>query len=765
MPEENVGETKFAANETEKSAGLENPVSSVLPTPVEIALICLATAARVAGLPVDPEGLLRAFPSRDTDAIPIILLRAAKKIGLKAKKISTSLERIDKLPQPSLLLCPDGDVFVLLRAEPPAESQDNPETDTKAAGSALKSGKVMLFHPREKRPFVWTFEQLSEKWDGIAMPLTKRFSFSELSRKFGIGWFLPVILRFKKHLSEVFIGSFFLQTFGLITPLFSQVIIDKVLVHKGISTLDILVLGLVIINVFEMILGVTRTYLFSHTTNRVDVILGSKLFKHLLALPLPYFEARTVGTTIARVRELDTIRSFITGTALTVVLDLIFTVVFIAVMFYYSPKLTLISLAALPFFIALSVIVTPIIRERLNKKFECNAASQSYLVEMVSGIQTVKSLAIEPQLNNRWEGLLANYVKASFRAGFMSSAAGSTAQLIQKSSSLAILWFGARMVMNGDFTVGQLIAFQMLSGRVTEPILRLATLWQDFQQVRLSIERLGDVLNFPAEPDSSPGRSSLGRISGRIEFDHVGFRYRLDGSPILDDINLTVEPGTTVGIIGRSGSGKSTLTKLVQRFYVPLQGRVLVDGTDLAQVDPVWLRRQIGVVLQENFLFAGTVRDNIAVVDTAAPLEKVIAAAKLAGAHDFILELPDGYDTPVGERGASLSGGQRQRIAIARTLMTDPRILIFDEATSALDYESERIIQKNLRNICKGRTVFIIAHRLSTVRSADYIISMDRGRIVERGTHDELLATDGLYSFLHTQQNLLGDPGEIGKAS
>jgi subfamily B ATP-binding cassette protein HlyB/CyaB len=427
------------------------------------------------------------------------------------------------------------------------------------------------------------------------------------------------------------------------------------------------------------------------------------------------------------------------------------------VMFWYSPKLTLISLAAMPFFIALSVIVTPILRERLNKKFACNAESQSYLVEMVSGIQTVKSLAIEPQLNNRWEGLLSNYVHSSFKAGFLSSWAGSTAHLIQKSASLAILWFGARMVMNGDFTVGQLIAFQMFSGRVTEPILRLATLWQDFQQARLSIERLGDVLNFPAEPDISPGRSSLGRIKGKIQFEHIGFRYRLDGPPILDDINLAIEPGTTVGIVGRSGSGKSTLTKLVQRFYMPAQGRMLVDGIDLSQVDPVWLRRQIGVVLQENFLFSGSIRDNIAAVDTAASLEKVISAAKIAGAHDFILELPDGYDTQVGERGASLSGGQRQRIAIARTLMTDPRILIFDEATSSLDYESERIIQKNLKSICKGRTVFIIAHRLSTVRGADFIIAMDKGRIIEQGTHEQLLKRNGLYSFLNRQQELLGD--------
>jgi subfamily B ATP-binding cassette protein HlyB/CyaB len=653
--------------------------------------------------------------------------------------------------------------MVLLRVETASPAH---ESEDESVSEAEKKGRVILFHPRDKHPFAWSFGQFSEKWEGDAIPLAKRFSFGDLSKKFGIGWFLPVILRFRKHLSEVFIGSFFLQTLGLITPLFSQVIIDKVLVHKGLSTLDILVLGLVIINIFEMALTVTRTYLFSHTTNRVDVILGAKLFHHLLALPLPYFEARTVGTTIARVRELESIRSFITGTALTVVLDLIFTVVFIAVMFWYSPKLTLISLAAMPFFVALSVIVTPILRERLNKKFACNAESQSYLVEMVSGIQTVKSLAIEPQLNHRWEGLLANYVRASFRSGFLGSLAGSTAHLIQKTSSLAILWFGARMVMKGNFTVGQLIAFQMLSGRVTEPILRLATLWQDFQQVRLSIERLGDVLNFPAEPDSSPGRSSLGKIKGKIEIEHVEFRYRLDGPPILDDISLTVEPGMTIGIVGRSGSGKSTLTKLIQRFYMPAQGRIMIDGVDLAQVDPVWLRRQIGVVLQENFLFNGSIRDNIAIIDTAASLEKVISAAKLAGAHEFILELPDGYDTPVGERGASLSGGQRQRIAIARTLMTDPRILIFDEATSALDYESERIIQGNLRGICKGRTVFIIAHRLSTVRASDFIITMDKGRIAEKGTHEALLKSNGLYSFLHRQQELLGDmgagyPGEL----
>lgn len=745
MDEEEHKDRRFT-NGAEGAGASENAQASApSSSEAESALLSLAVAAQIAGIPASPETLFRAFPPQDTLSVSMLLLRAAKKIGFKAKETATTVDRLDRLPRPTLLFLSGGRTHVLLGAE------------CREPGK----GRVMLLDPAKKTPYLLDFEALSEQWDGRAIPLVRRFSVEALNKKFGIGWFLPVVIRFKKHLAEVFVGSFFLQAFGLITPLFSQVIIDKVLVHKGLSTLDILVLGLVIINVFEMILSVTRTYLFSHTTNRVDVILGSKLFRHLLALPLPYFEARTVGVTIARVRELETIRSFITGTALTVVLDLLFTVVFIAVMFFYSPKLTLISLLAMPFFIALSVLVTPVLRERLNRKFACNAESQSYLVEMVTGIQTVKSLAIEPQLNGRWEGVLANYVRASFRAGFLGALASSVAQLIQKSSGLAVLWFGARMVMLGEFTVGQLIAFQMLAGRVTEPILRLATLWQDFQQVRLSIERLGDILNFPAEPDSSPGRSSFGRIQGKVEFENVGFRYRLDGPPVLEDIRLTVEPGSTVGIVGRSGSGKSTLTKLVQRFYVPTVGRLMIDGVDLAQVDPAWLRRQTGVVLQENFLFAGSVRDNIAAVDTAASLDRVIAAAKLAGAHDFILELPEGYDTQVGERGASLSGGQRQRIAIARTLMTDPRILIFDEATSALDYESERIIQKNLRGICRGRTVFIIAHRLSTIRGADVIVVMDRGRIVERGTHDELMDKNGLYRFLDRQQHLLGSLEEM----
>lgn len=582
--------------------------------------------------------------------------------------------------------------------------------------------------------------------------MARRFSIKNLEQEFNFSWFIPVVLKFKRLFLEVFLISFFLQCFGLITPLFSQVIIDKVLVHKGLTTLDILALGLLFINSFEGILGVLRSYLFSHTTNRVDVILGTKLFQHLLALPIQYFETRRVGDTIARVRELENVRQFLTGNTITIVLDLFFCSAFIIVMFFYSVKLSLITLCALPFFIALSLFVTPVLRKRLDRKFSCNSEVQSYLVEAVTGISTVKSLAIEPQFNHRWEGTLANYVKASFDTTILSNIAGSTAQYIQKISSLAILWNGAHLVMEKDLTIGQLIAFQMFAGRVVDPVLRLANVWQEFQQIRLSIERLGDILNCPSEPMFNPNKTLLPPLIGKVEFDNVSFRYRLDGPAILADINLLIEPGKTIGIVGRSGSGKSTLTKLIQRLYIPENGRVLIDGIDLAQIEPAWLRRQIGVVMQENYLFNGSIRDNIAAVDPGASMDRIMQVSKLAGAHEFILELPDGYDTNVGERGSTLSGGQRQRVAIARTLLINPRILIFDEATSALDYQSEKIIQRNLKQICKGRTVFIIAHRLSTVRHAHEIIVLERGKIIEKGTHAELLNHKGMYCNLHMQQ-------------
>jgi subfamily B ATP-binding cassette protein HlyB/CyaB len=553
-------------------------------------------------------------------------------------------------------------------------------------------------------------------------------------------------------LSEVLVASFFLQIFALVSPLFFQVVIDKVLVHQSLRTLDVLVAGLVAISVFEVVLGILRTHLFSHTTNRIDVELGARLFHHLLALPLAYFQARRVGDTVARVRELENLRNFITGSALTLVIDLFFTSVFLVLMAFYSPLLTWIVLASFPFYIAISAGATPLFRYRLDQKFKRGAENQSFLVESVTGVETLKSMAVEPQMQRRWEEQLAGYVAASFRVISLGNVASQGVQLVNKLNTAALLYFGATLVIDGNLTVGELVAFNMLAARVTAPVLRLAQLWQDFHQARLSVTRLGDILNTTAEPTYSPGRAALPAIRGEVTFEHVGFRYRIDGPQVLHDVSLKIPAGQIVGIVGSSGSGKSTLGKLIQRLYLPESGRVLVDGIDLAAVDPSWLRRQVGVVLQDNILFNRSVRDNIALADPALSMERVIAAAKLAGAHDFVLELQDGYDTVIGERGATLSGGQRQRIAIARALTTNPRILIFDEATSALDYESERIIQHNMREITAGRTVLIIAHRLSTVRMADRIVTIERGRLVEDGSHEQLIGTGGRYATLHRVQ-------------
>ena len=658
------------------------------------------------------------------------MLRCAKDLGLKARACRTDWSRLGSTPLPAIATLRDGGFLVVAKA-----AED----------------KVLVQSPA-LRPALMTRDELISVWDGQLILMTRRAGLSDITRRFDIAWFLGAIYKYRHLLGEVLVASFFLQLFGLVSPLFFQVVIDKVLVHRSLGTLDVLVLGLVAISVFETVLGILRTYLFAHTTNRIDVELGARLFRHLLALPMAYFQARRVGDSVARVRELENIRNFLTSSALTLVIDLFFTFVFLGVMFFYSPLLTWIVLGSFPFYIAISAGVTPLFRRRLDEKFRRGAENQAFLVESVTGIETLKALAVEPQMQRRWEEQLAGYVGASFQVLSLGNSASQVVQLVSKVATASILYCGAKLVIDGSLSVGELVAFNILAGRVSAPVLRLAQIWQDFHQARLSIARLGDILNTTAEPTYSAGRARLPAIRGDIKIDHVSFRYRVDGQQVLHDVSFEVPAGQTVGIVGPSGSGKSTFAKLVQRLYVPERGRVLVDGMDLAMADAAWLRRQIGVVLQENVLFNRSVRDNIALADPAMPMERVIAAAQLAGAHEFILELTEGYDTVVGERGSTLSGGQRQRIAIARALVTDPRILIFDEATSALDYESERIIQQNMKEIAKGRTVLVIAHRLSTVRTADRIITLDRGRLVEDGSHDTLIKIGGRYASLHRLQ-------------
>jgi len=693
------------------------------------ALEALAVVARLHQVPADAAAMLHQLGKGHNDEVGVDdVLLCAKALGLKAKRSRSSAERLPHCPLPALALMRDGSVSVLAQAD---------------AQRVL----VQSFGKSETRPLIEPLEAFREKWTGELVLIASRASLAGELAKFDFSWFIPSMVRHRKLLGEVLLVSVFLQLFALVSPLFFQVVMDKVLVHRGVSTLNVLIVGLVVIVVFESILTVLRSYVFSHTTSRIDVELGAKLYRHLLNLPLAYFQARRVGDSVARVRELENIRSFLTGNALTLVLDVLFSVVFIGVMLLYSVPLTLIVLASLPLYVLLSVLVVPVLRARLQEKFARGAENQAMLVESVTGVQTVKAGALEPAFARRWDNQLAAYVAASFRTQTLASFANEGVSLIGKLVNAATLWYGAHLVMEGKLTVGMFVAFNMFAGRVAQPIMRLAQMWADFQQTGISIQRLGDILNTRTEVPPSTA-AQLPHLQGRITFDQVHFRYRPEAPPVLKGVSLDIRAGEVIGVVGRSGSGKSTLTKLMQRLYVPEQGRVLVDGIDISLIDAAQLRRQVGVVLQENFLFNRSVRENIAVADPAAPIAAVIQAATLAGAHQFISELPEGYDTVVGEQGAGLSGGQRQRIAIARALFTNPRILIFDEATSALDYESEEILQSNMSAICRGRTVVVIAHRLSAVRRAHRIVSMDKGQIVEQGTHDELLQRNGVYAHL-----------------
>lgn len=690
------------------------------------ALQALCAVARAHRIAADPATLAHQLGLSPADGADIhLLLRAARHLGLKARRSSPPIERLAMTPLPALVQVRDEEGqthwMVLARCDAQRVLLHDPAA-TPAVPSAIEP-----------------FDDFARQWTGELILVASRASLAAEVAKFDFSWFVPSLVKYRRLLGEVLAISFILQLLALVSPLFFQVVMDKVLVHRGLTTLDVIVIGLVVVVVFESVLNGLRSHVFSHTTSRIDVELGARLFRHLVQLPLAYFQARRIGDSVARVRELENIRSFLTGNALTVVLDVLFSVVFIGVMLFYSTSLTLIVLVGLPLYFGLSLAIVPILRLRLDQKFARGAENQALLVETVGGIQTVKTTALEPVFSRHWDEQLAAYVSASFKTQSLASWGHEGISLIGKLVNAATLWWGAHLVMDNQLSVGQFVAFNMFAQRVAQPIMRMAQLWTDFQQTGISMARLGDILDTRTEVAPSAA-AQLPTLKGHVTLDQLSFRYRPEAPPVLQGVHLDVRPGEVIGIVGRSGSGKSTLTRLIQRLYTPEQGRVLVDGIDIGLVDAAQLRRQVGVVLQENVLFNRSVRENIAIADPAAPIEAVMEAARLAGAHPFISELPEGYDTVVGEQGASLSGGQRQRIAIARALFAQPRILIFDEATSALDYESEAVVQRNMAHICRGRTVFIIAHRLSAVRHAHRIIVMDKGAIVEEGAHEALLA-------------------------
>ena len=733
------------------------PPAPAQPATLDTGLITLLMMAEFHGLVADKAKLQHEYGHAPFDNIT--LLNAAKSLGFTTKLVQHPPERLHKAPLPCIAIDQQGQFFILAKVD---TGQADPATEAatgrmpKAKATLVPEGiqpdktRLLIQRPGEP-PQVLSWVAFTGMWSGELIFLTSKASFAGDMARFDFTWFIPAVVKYRKLLGEVLLVSLVLQLIGLITPMFFQVVMDKVLVNHAMQTLNVIAIGLLCATVFEVLLSGIRTYVFAHTSSKIDVELGARLFRHLMALPMGYFQSRRVGDSVARIRELENIRSFLTGNAMTLVLDLMFSVVFIAVMLWYSPKLTLIVAISIPVYIALSLFFTPILRTRLNEKFNRGAENQSFLVETISGIDTVKAMAVEPRWQQKWEKQLAGYVAAGLSTTHIATIASNSVMLVSKLVTVGIMWMGASLVIDGKLTVGELIAFNMLAGQVSNPILRLAQLWNDFQQVGISMSRLGDILNARTEVEGNKTR--IPRLQGSIEFDQVSFRYRPDAPDVIRSMQLQIRPGEVIGIVGRSGSGKSTLTKLVQRLYVPDRGRVLIDGQDIAIIDTASLRHQIGVVLQENMLFNRSVRDNIALANPTAPIEHIMQAAKLAGAHDFIAELPEGYDTIVGEHGTGLSGGQRQRIAIARALISNPRILIFDEATSALDYESEKIIQDNMRHICQGRTVLIIAHRLSAVRDANRIIVMERGQIAEMGSHAELLRNPkGIYRHLYDLQ-------------
>ena len=570
---------------------------------------------------------------------------------------------------------------------------------------------------------------------------------------FNLSWFWSAIKKYKLVLAQVLLASFIVQLFTLGNPLLIQVIIDKVISQRSLDTLQVLGIALLFVTLLEGILGSLKTFLFAETTNRIDQKLGSEVIDHLLRLPLGYFDKRPVGELGSRIDELEKIREFLTGQALSTILDAVFSLIYILVMFIYSSFLTIIALIVVPIQVAITLIGAPLFRRQYRQSAEENAKTKSHLVEVITSIQTVKSQNIETISRWKWQKLYSKYISRTFERTISGTLINQLSQVLQKISQLLVLWVGATLVLKGQLTLGQLIAFRIISSYVTQPLLRLSSIWQNIQELKVSLERLGDVIDTPQESNEiDKQKISMPPVAGKVIFEDVVFSFTKSNRNILNKVSFEIDKGQFVGIVGESGSGKSTLMKLLSRLYSPKEGSIKIDGYDIDKVELYSLRRQIGIVPQEPILFSGTVLENIALTQSDADNDEIVRAAKLAEAHEFIMKLPNGYSTDVGERGSSLSGGQRQRIALARTLLSKPKILILDEATSALDYNTENKVCNNLIKALKDNTVFFITHRLATVRNSSLILVMHDGKLDEMGTHKQLLKNKGRYFALESQQ-------------
>ena len=654
----------------------------------------------------------------------------AESIGLQTQLLEVKAEAVSRLESPLLVRWGNG-LAVIYRTH---------------------SKHVVLGIPAVGNQQL-SLEEFKEQWGDEGEVLTLHVSALTPQRKFGFRWFLPALRQHRTVLIEVLLASFFVQLFGLVNPLLIQQVIDKVIINNSTSALTLLGSLLVVFAIFEGMLLCLRTFLFIDTTNRIDLALGTRIIDHLLRLPLNYFDRRPVGEVSNRIAELEKIRGFLTGTALTTILDAVFALLYIVVMLVYSWQLTLLTLAVVPVLVALTWVVSPIVRDQLQNRAVANARTQSHLVEVLSSMMTVKAQNIELRSRWKWQDLYTDFVAEGFDNILLGTTANTFAGFLNKLSSLLVIWGGAALVVGGDLTLGELIAFRIIAGYVTAPLLRMTSIWQNVQEVSLSLERLSDVIDTPQEaPPDNASRIVMPPIEGKVEFQNISFRYKPSSPLLIDGLNLSIPRGAFVAVVGTSGSGKSTLTKLLARLYSPEKGTVLVDDIDIYKVELYSLRRQIGIVPQETVLFDGSIEENITLTNPEATTEEIMEAATVAGAHDFIMELPAGYSTQVGERGAGLSGGQRQRIAIARTILQKPRMLIMDEATSALDYQTERVVSENLMRHLRGCTVLFITHRLTSIVNADLIVCMGSGAVLEVGTHDQLMANRGPYYALFRQQ-------------
>jgi len=704
------------------------------------ALDCLSKVATHHGVDLPVERLLHAYALDGTPVSANLLLRMAKEAGLRAQSTRMDWSALFRLGEayPALVPLTNGNWILVLAA---GQGPDGVES-------------VKVFDPlaeRQDEALIVDRDMFCSRWKGEAILIKREQAPADGQRVFGLRWFVPELLRQWRLFTDVAIAAILLYALGLALPIFFQLVIDKVLVHESFTTLYVLAAGATAALTFDAIFSFLRKYLLLYATNKVDIRVATKTFGHLLGLPVTFFEHISAGVLVKHMQQAARIREFLTGRLFLTTLDLLSLLVFVPVLALYSIKLTCVVLA---FTAASGIVVASLMgpfRRRLYELYQAEGARQALLVETVHGMRTVKSLAMEPRQGRVWDDRCAQSVSMRFGVEKISAGAQAVTGLLEKMMTLGIIALGALDVFSGEMTIGALVAFNMLAGRVSGPLVQLVTMVHEYQEVALSVKMLGEVMN--QKPERDGRREGLvPEFAGKVEFENVSFRYGTEGAPALDDVSFSIDPGTIFGIVGRSGSGKTTLTRLISGMYPVQQGLLRIDGYDCRELDLVHLRRNLGIVLQDNFLFRGTVRENIACVKRDATFAEVVRAAQLAGADEFIERLPRGFDTMLEENGSNLSGGQKQRLAIARALIVNPRILILDEATSSLDSESEMIIRRNLRRMAEGRTVIIVSHRLSMLSDANQILVVDRGRIVDADRHDRLLSKCTIYRHLWNQQ-------------